>query len=116
MRSFGRLLVGVGVIVGVATGLALLLPVNMPGVNSWLIGVAVSKLALISAVGLIAAGTVIRRAARRGSTEPGRSRTAPDARVAAGATAALPEGSPPDLPNHARAAEPHLRERGGGAA
>ena len=63
MRGFGRFLVGTGIVVGVATGLALLLDVNVPGVGSWLVGVAVAKLAFFSALALIAVGTVLQRRA-----------------------------------------------------
>ena len=54
-----------GAFVGVATGLALLADVNVPGVSSWLVSVAVAKLGFISAIGLMAAGALMHRYASR---------------------------------------------------
>ena len=91
MRRLGRVLVGVGVAVGVATGLVLLLDVPVPGVGSWLVGVAVAKLAFFSALALIGVGTVLQRRAA-----PERRRE--DAGGASAAPAALGEGAGPAQP------------------
>ena len=54
-----------GALVGVATGLAVLAGVDVPGVGSWLVGVAVAKLGFITAFGLIGAGAVMHRIGAR---------------------------------------------------
>ena len=53
-----------GAFVGVATGLAIIADINVPGVSSWLVSVAVAKLGFISAIGLIAAGALMKRHGR----------------------------------------------------
>jgi hypothetical protein len=63
-RMLGRLLAGLGVIVGLALGLALLVPVKLAGI-SWLIAVGLAKLTLAASLGLIGAGAVVRRIAAR---------------------------------------------------
>lgn len=65
MRRLGSAFMAFGVFVGVATGLAVLTGVDVPGVGSWLVGVAVAKLGFISAFALIAAGAVMHRIGRR---------------------------------------------------
>ena len=54
-----------GAFVGVATGVAVLADVDIPGVGSWLVAVAVAKLGFIAAFALIALGAVLRRFADR---------------------------------------------------
>ena len=49
----------VGAVVGVGTGVAVLAGVDMPGVGSWLVAVAVAKLGFIAAFALIAAGATL---------------------------------------------------------
>ena len=63
MRRFGSVLMVLGAIVGVATGLAVLTGVDIPGVGSWLVAVAVAKLGFIAAFALIAGGAILRRVA-----------------------------------------------------
>ena len=58
-----------GAFVGVATGLAVLADVDVPGVGSWLVAVAVAKLGFIAAFGLIAAGAFMHRVGKRSSRD-----------------------------------------------
>ena len=69
MRRLGSVLMTLGVAGGVATGLAILADVPVPGVGSWLVGVAVAKLALVGSTGLIAAGAALHRLGARSNTE-----------------------------------------------
>ena len=62
MRRLGSILMVVGAIVGVGTGVAVLTGADIPGVGSWLVAVAVAKLGFIGSFALIAAGAVLRRA------------------------------------------------------
>jgi hypothetical protein len=64
MRLLGTLLLVLGCILGCAVGVGLLLGVEIPGV-SWLIAVGLVKLTLIASGGLMAAGAVVHRLARR---------------------------------------------------
>jgi hypothetical protein len=84
MRRFGSVLVAVGVLVGVITGASILAGVQLPGVDSWLAEVAIAKLAFFSALGLIAAGTVLQRTADRRAERD---------RVGAGPLADLPHSA-----------------------
>lgn len=72
MRRLGTVFMALGAFVGVASGLAVLADVDVPGVGSWLVAVAVAKLGFIAAFGLIAAGAVMHRVDKRSSrdTEP----------------------------------------------
>ena len=70
MRRFGTALMALGAFVGVATGLAILADVNVPGVGSWLVAVAVAKLGFIASFALIAAGAIMHRVAKRPSVDP----------------------------------------------
>ena len=54
-----------GAFVGVATGLAVLADINVPGVSSWFVSVAVAKLGFITAIGLMVAGALMHRYGRR---------------------------------------------------
>jgi hypothetical protein len=63
MRRFGSVLMALGAIVGVGTGLAVLTGVDIPGVGSWLVAVAVAKLGFIAAFALIGGGAILRRVA-----------------------------------------------------
>ena len=67
MRTFGAVLMGLGAAVGVALALALVAGPWLPWVASlpWLVAVGLGKLTFISALGLIAAGAVMRRVGRR---------------------------------------------------
>jgi hypothetical protein len=96
MRRFGSILVAVGVLVGVITGASILAGVQLPGVDSWLAEVAIAKLAFFSALGLIAAGTVLQRTADRRAERD---------RVGAGSSADLPHYAVglPDQPALGRA-------------
>ena len=64
MRRFGQLLMALGALVGTLVGLAMLAQLGLAGVP-WLINVALAKLGLIGAGGLMAAGAVSVRLARR---------------------------------------------------
>jgi hypothetical protein len=64
MRRFGALLMMLGLLLGAVVGGALLLNVSIPGA-SWLVAAGLAKLALGSAVGLLAAGAVLQRLAAR---------------------------------------------------
>jgi hypothetical protein len=65
MRRLGTAFMALGAFVGVATGLAVLTGVDVPGVGSWLVAVAVAKLGFIAAFGLIGAGAVMHRIGAR---------------------------------------------------
>ena len=64
MRRFGQLLMGLGLTVGVAIAIAMATHQGFPGA-SWLINVALAKLGLVAAGGLIAGGAVGVRLANR---------------------------------------------------
>jgi hypothetical protein len=64
MRVVGSLLLILGVLIGGAVGIGMLLGVSVPGV-SWLVAVGLVKLSLIAAGGLIAGGAVLQRLATR---------------------------------------------------
>jgi hypothetical protein len=64
MRVLGTILVVLGALVGSGVGVGMLLGLSVPGV-SWLIAVGLVKLMLIASGGLIAAGAVLQRLARR---------------------------------------------------
>jgi hypothetical protein len=65
MRRLGHLLMTLGATVGVAVALAMLAHLGLAGAP-WLVNVALAKLGLIGAGGLMAAGAVsVRLAARR---------------------------------------------------
>jgi hypothetical protein len=82
MRPFGMLLLALGVLLGTLVGVGLLFGVQVPGV-SWLVAVGLVKLTLIASGGLIAAGAVLQRLARR-ADERARSDDVRHARDAAG--------------------------------
>ena len=64
MHLIGSLLLSLGVLLGAAVALGLTLGVTIPGV-SWLIAVGLVKLTLIASGGLMAAGAVLQRLAKR---------------------------------------------------
>jgi hypothetical protein len=64
MRRFGQLLMLLGLGVGGAVGLALLMHVSIPGV-SWLVALGLAKLSLAGSAGLLAGGAVLQRVAAR---------------------------------------------------
>jgi hypothetical protein len=64
MRPLGALLLALGVLLGCAVGVALLLGVQLPGVT-WLVAVGLTKLTLIASGGLMGAGAVLLRLAKR---------------------------------------------------
>ena len=65
MRRLGTAFMALGAFVGVATGLAVLADVDVPGVGSWFVAVAVAKLGFIASFALIAFGAVMHRMGRR---------------------------------------------------
>jgi hypothetical protein len=69
MRRLGQLLMALGVLLGGAVGLAILLNVSLPSV-SWLVAVGLAKLTLIAAGGLMAGGAVAQRLAARRDDSP----------------------------------------------
>lgn len=80
-----------GALVGVATGVAVLADVDVPGVGSWLVAVAVAKLGFIAGFSLIAAGALLRRAAARRERQGDMSVGPPtDQRLTSGTPAAEP--------------------------
>lgn len=68
MRRIGQLLMLLGVAVGGAVGLAILLHITIPGV-SWLVAVGLAKLSLVASGGLLAAGATFQRIAARRESE-----------------------------------------------
>ena len=70
MRRLGSILLTLGALVGVGTGVAVVTGVDVPGVGSWLVAVAVAKLGFISGFALIAAGAILRRLASRSDEIP----------------------------------------------
>jgi hypothetical protein len=64
MRPIGTVLLTLGVLLGSAVGIGMLLGVSVPGV-SWLVAVGLAKLTLIASGGLIAAGATVQRLAKR---------------------------------------------------
>jgi len=62
MRRFGRLLAILGLALGAAAGLGVILPAGVFGL-SWLVGVGMVKLAIVSALALIAGGAIVERTA-----------------------------------------------------
>ena len=64
MKLIGNVLFALGVVLGMLIGFGILLGVSVPGVP-WLIGVALTKLALLGSLGLIATGGLMHRLARR---------------------------------------------------
>ena len=64
MRVVGSLLLILGVLIGGAVGIGMLLGISVPGV-SWVVAVGLAKLTLIAAGGLMAGGAVLQRLATR---------------------------------------------------
>jgi hypothetical protein len=64
MRRLGTSLLVLGILLGSAVGIGLLLGVSIPGV-SWLVAVGLTKLTLIASGGLMAAGATMHRLAKR---------------------------------------------------
>ncbi|MDQ3996884.1 MAG: hypothetical protein M3303_07670 [Gemmatimonadota bacterium] len=64
MRVLGSVLLVLGALLGSAVAIGMLLGLGVPGV-SWLVAVGLVKLTLIAAGGLMAAGAVVHRLARR---------------------------------------------------
>ncbi len=64
MRPLGALLLTLGVLLGGAVGIGILLGVQLPGL-SWLVALGLAKLTLIAAGGLMASGAVLIRLANR---------------------------------------------------
>ena len=64
MRALGTTLLVLGALIGAAVGIGMLLGVSVPGV-SWIVAVGLVKLTLIASGGLMAAGAVLHRLARR---------------------------------------------------
>jgi len=64
MRRFGEFLMALGAVVGVAVAIAMFAHLGIAGV-SWLVNVALAKLALVASIGLMAGGAVSVRLANR---------------------------------------------------
>jgi hypothetical protein len=64
MKHLGSALLLLGVLLGSAVAVAMLLDLTLPGV-SWLVAVGLAKLTLIASGGLMAAGAVVQRLAKR---------------------------------------------------
>ena len=64
MKRFGGLLIALGAAVGVAVGLAMFAHLGVSGAP-WLVNVALAKLGLVAAGGLMAGGAVTLRIANR---------------------------------------------------
>lgn len=96
MRRLGSALMALGAFVGVATGLAVLANVDVPGVGSWLVAVAVAKLGFIAAFALIAVGAIVRRMADRHGRETDAERVAATLAPLEPEREPLPPGVPPE--------------------
>ena len=64
MKRFGRFLMGLGAAVGVAVAVAMLAHLGVNGAP-WLVNVALAKLGLVAAGGLMAGGAASVRIAKR---------------------------------------------------
>ncbi|MDB4893618.1 MAG: hypothetical protein JWL61_5473 [Gemmatimonadetes bacterium] len=64
MKAFGQLLMWIGAAVGTVVGIAIFGHAGLSGV-AWLINVALAKLGLMSALGLMGGGAVLQRLAAR---------------------------------------------------
>ena len=94
MRRLGSILMAVGAVVGVGTGVAVLTGADIPGVGSWLVAVAVAKLGFIAAFTLIAAGAALHRMGERSTPS-----TIPEIQpLSAGSENALTSGAPAAAP------------------
>ena len=94
MRRLGSILMALGAVVGVGTGLAVLTGVDVPGVGSWLVAVAVAKLGFIAGFTLIAAGAVLHRMAAHSTPS-----TVPEIQpLSVRSENALTSGAPADAP------------------
>jgi hypothetical protein len=77
MRRFGQLLMGLGAGVGGLVALAVFAHLGLAGVP-WLVNVALAKLGVLAAVGLMGGGALsVRIATRRAQRQLGASRPAP---------------------------------------
>ena len=79
MRRFGQLLMGLGVGVGAVVTIAITAHLGLPGAP-WLVNVALAKLGLIAAGGLMAGGAVGVRLANRRDRQQIASRSGCDER------------------------------------
>ena len=64
MKRLGKILLGLGGVVGVGVGAAILTHTGLVGVP-WLVNVALAKLGLVASGGLMAGGAVSLRLAKR---------------------------------------------------
>ena len=64
MKTLGQLLTWLGAAVGVAVAVAMFAHAGLPGA-AWLVNVALAKLGVISAFGLMSGGAVLQRLAAR---------------------------------------------------
>ena len=94
MRRLGSILMALGAVVGVGTGVAVLTGADIPGVGSWLVAVAVAKLGFIAGFTLIAAGAVLHRMAARSATGTMREIQPLSVRSADALTSGLPADTP----------------------
>lgn len=70
--QFGKLLLGIGGVVGVAAVIGLVVGFEPASLPTALVNIAVYKLTFLAAAGLLAAGAILRRYARRSEGQPGR--------------------------------------------
>ncbi len=77
MRRFGQLLMALGATLGALVGIAIVLHVGAPNA-SWLVNVAMAKLSLIAAGGLMGAGAVAVRIDNRNHARELHRGTAPE--------------------------------------
>ena len=68
MKRLGAILVALGAMVGFAVFLAIGARIGYPGAG-WLVNVALAKLTLLGAGGLMGGGAVLQRVARRSEVE-----------------------------------------------
>jgi hypothetical protein len=89
---FGQLLLVIGGVVGVAAVIGLVVGFEPAELPASLVNIAVYKLTFAAAAGLLAAGAIVRRYARRG--ESGRASDSEDSIEAGAERDALGEGLP----------------------
>lgn len=80
MRRFGQLLMGLGLAVGGIVGLGILVGLNWPDLP-WFLRVGIAKLGLFGSAGIMTAGAVITRLARRAEQRRLGSPPAPHAEI-----------------------------------
>lgn len=66
MRAIGNITLALGVLVGIAGGMGLMLGLHTTGLLPWLVTIGLAKLTLVASGGLLFAGATAQRLARRG--------------------------------------------------